>query len=180
MTYLYRTMRVPRDGWRNVIVRGERYGVWAGEVGFHNDEGAVMTIGDAEIDGALEVSDPIALAPTLRPADTTPPAEPGLYVHRWFEIAAAERPRFLELTAGAWPGMEAAHPGVRIIGLWAPSGDDTRLLLITRYVDHAQWERSRYYAADAPAAGAESRELFRERAGLTRRTIARFTRLVSA
>lgn len=179
IVYEYRTIRFRPGAWTATASR--RFGLWRGEVGFYNDEGAVLTGADAIVGGqGLIVTSLERLEATLRPVDPTPPTEDGLYVHRWFEVRVEDVPRFLELSGLAWPGMEAAHPGVRIIGLWRSIYRPDHLLLITRYADLAQWERSRYYNPNAPAEGAESRERFRERARLTQRTIARFTRLVSA
>lgn len=206
----YSTIRVERGGWRRVPETiyselgkklaeggGAVYGVWAGEVGFYSDEGAIMTalnrgvdhddfasapMGAEEIDGVLH-SQTQRLVATVRPADSSLPSEDGLYVHRWFEIDASDWEEFLDLSNTAWPSMEAAFPGVRIVGFWKslqPEADEARILLITRYEDLAQWEKSRYYGGEPVKEAKEAFDRFARRARLTKRSIARFTRLVRA
>lgn len=203
----YSTIRIERGGWRRVpeaIYRelgdklaeegGIVYGVWAGEVGFYSDEGAIMTalnrevedddfasapMGAEEIDGVLH-SQTHRLVATVRPTDSTPPTHEGLYVHRWFHIDASDWDEFLDLSNTAWPSMEAAFPGVRIIGFWKslePDHDEEKILLITRYEGLDQWERSRYYRGEPVKEAKEAFDRFARRARLTKRTVARFTRL---
>ena len=106
---------------------------------------------------------------TLRPAPGARlPEDPGLYSHRWFDVADADVARFLELSGGAWDNFESAH-GSQVIGLWrsraAPAPGVTRLRLTAWYEDMAAWERSRWFNKPAGAEIANAR--FAERAALT-------------
>jgi hypothetical protein len=118
------------------------------------------------------------LTPTVRPA--APDARPetgGIYVHRWFVIAAADEAEFVRLSGEAWPAFEGQFDA-RIFGLFraAPSqaeaaAGEASLLLITRYGDHGVWEASRDPTTDAM-------QIFARRQALTRRTQAASTLLV--
>jgi hypothetical protein len=181
--YDYRTLRTERGAWPKVTdaagaIEG-LFGVWRGEIGWHTDEGALMSFGDADfsvVPGVLE-STVQRLEATVRPVDPTPPDQDGIYAHRWFEVAPDDVDKFIELSVAAWPEFEDAYEGTRIIGLWrsVDAAEPARLLLITRYASLATWENSRPYTPGPAAAGA--REKFLRRAELTRRTIVRITRL---
>lgn len=177
MTYHYRTVRIERGAWPRVAAAlPGTYGIWRGEIGWHNDEGAIMSTQPLpeDIDGVTHASD-VPLEATVRPTTEAPPRQDGIYAHRWFEFDPADWDEFLELSEGAWPDFEATF-GVRIVGLWRSADAPDRALLITRYPSLAVWESSRPYA---PGPGAEeARKRFVRRAELTRRTIVRVTRLV--
>ncbi len=205
MRYEYRTIRVERGAWREVIsaVHGELaeeitkaggilFGLWRGEIGWYSDQGVLMTAWPNEktstegLDTVPHVEYSLVndLEPTVRPKDSVAPSEDGVYAHRWFEVAAENTDEFVALSDEAWPGMEAAFPGVRIVGLWrllgVPHQAPVRLLLLTRYPTLEAWEQSRpYNPALAPEAH-EAREKFMRRAELTLRTIVRIGRLTSA
>lgn len=177
----YRIVRLGPDGpdaLRELLALSRGlYAVFRGEVGHWDDEAIVMTVGATTPEGE------VSLVPTARPLDRTPPSDDGLYVHRWFHVDPADVEEFVELSAQAWPTFEDVFDGVRILGLWRqvrPETAEARLLLVTRYTDLAQWETSRF-SAPRPAEGADDAfERFRRRRALTRRTIARFTRLVTS
>lgn len=115
------------------------------------------------------------LVPTVRPLTTTPPARPGIYVHRFFEVRATDIERFVALSDEAWNTFEntadyAAEPQ----GLFRERDhpeDGGMMLLVTWYDRLESWERSR---APAPEAAAN----FRARAALTKRSVAFATRLI--
>jgi hypothetical protein len=167
---------------------GSIFGLWRGEIGWHTDEGALMTAWPSgefghptleEIPGVAESSAERVDA-TVRPLDPTPPTESGIYAHRWFEIASDDWPEFVELSQGAWPDFEAAF-AARIVGFWRSvdsAAGQARVLLVTRYPSLASWERSRPYSADPVEGVQEARRKFLRRAELTKRTIVRISRLV--
>ena len=202
--YEYRTIRIERGAWRKLaeIARAELgetvgrsggsiYGIWRGEIGWYTDEGVVMTAWPAHTEPDHHATDGIPsvvdssierLVATVRPTSPEPPADDGIYAHRWFDTTEEHWPEFVDLSQAAWPDFEGGFPGVRIYGLWR-SLDATpplvRALLITRYPTLAVWERSRPYEAERVPGVDEARRRFVRRAELTDRTIVRVTRLVS-
>jgi hypothetical protein len=170
---------------------GSLFGLWRGEIGFHNDEGVVMTAWPARsepghaatdgIPGVLESSVERVEA-TVRPLEPEPPTDHGIYAHRWFETTEQHWPEFIDLSQAAWPDFEGAFPGVQIVGLWRSldcSEPLVRVLLITRYPTLGVWERSRPYEAERVPGIDEARRRFLRRAELTDRTIVRIARLIS-
>jgi len=118
------------------------------------------------------------LTETLRPADDAVPRPGGIYVHRWFEVGAADADAFIDLSGQGWRRFEAQFD-TQIFGLFraAPSDADgaaglQRLLLLTRYADHGVWEASRDPTSEAM-------QIFARRQQLTRRTWAASTLLVT-
>ena len=161
-------------------VAAEVVGQFAPQMGWANNQAAVLLRGD---DGALEAPGLITavtaerLTPTLRPADDAVPQPGGVYVHRWFEVDAANADEFIHLSGQGWQRFEAQFD-TRIFGLFrvAPSSTDRdtglqRLLLITRYADHGVWEASRDPTSEAM-------QIFARRQQLTRRSWAASTLLV--
>jgi hypothetical protein len=200
--YEYRSIRIERAAWRKVAeaVHGECaealqraggsvFGLWRGEIGFHNDEGVVISAwprGEPDLDatdglpGVLE-SNVDSLVATVRPTSTEPPTDDGVYAHRWFETTEENWTEFVELSQAAWPDFEGAFPGTRIVGLWRSHLTPppvVRALLITRYPTLAVWERSRPYEAERVPGVDEARRKFMRRAELTDRTIVRVARLM--
>jgi hypothetical protein len=112
------------------------------------------------------------LTPTLRPRTGEALRPGGIYVHRWFDVAAASLGEFIALSGEAWPDFESRFDA-NIFGLFeaaAAAGaqaevqsGERRLLLITRYASHGVWEASR----DPSTAAMRT---FARRAALTRRT----------
>jgi hypothetical protein len=159
-------------------------GVFRGEIGWHNDEGAVMTAWPEGLTDWVELDRgdgeffARAMEPTMRPERPEPLTEDGVYAHRWFQVARSDQDEFLELSAGAWPDFEGAHEGTRVIGLWRRADESEWLLLITRYPSLAMWEQSRPYNPDPSPGTDAARARFGRRAELTKRTIVRLSRLV--
>ena len=164
---------------------GEVVGQWAPQLGWANDEAAVLVRwggarGDlgviATIEGVTAAQiDP--LAPTIRPSDADRPAAGGIYVHRWFEIETGAEDEFVHLSSQGWAHFETLFDA-KIFGLFRadPSPSDrasgsSRLLLITRYGDHGVWEDSRDPSTEAM-------QIFMRRQQLTRRSWAASTRLL--
>lgn len=197
--YEYRTIQIERGAWKKVAehlhgdVAGELersgatiFGLWRGEIGFHNDEGIVMSAWATRAHGETEIPSVLSssvehLVATVRPTDPSPPTDDGIYAHRWFETTEDNWTEFCELSNAAWPYFEGAFPGTRIVGLWksldAPV-PTVRALLITRYPTLAVWERSRPFEAERVPGVDEARRRFMRRAELTQRTIVRITRLI--
>ena len=118
-----------------------------------------------------------ALSPTLRPADDTPPAPGGVYVHNWFTIDGEAVDAFVRLSGEAWPDFEGRFE-TTIFGLFlaAESQADRaegarRLLLMTRYRDLGEWQASR-----DPSSAAM--QVFARRRQLTRVSLARACQLI--
>jgi hypothetical protein len=201
--YEYRSIRIERAAWRKVAeaahgectesierAGGSLFGLWRGEIGFHNDDGILMTAWPAHsdpdhsaTDGIPSVTDSTVerMVATIRPTTVEPPMDDGPYAHRWFETTEEHWAEFIELSSAAWPDFEGAFPGTRIVGLWRSL--DTapplvRVLLITRYPTLAVWERSRPYEAERVPGVDEARRKFMRRAELTERTIVRMARLM--
>jgi hypothetical protein len=162
-------------------VPAEVVGQFAPQLGWANNEAAVLLRG---ADGALAAPGLIAsvtvehLNPTLRPSDGAVPQPGGIYVHRWFEVGAADADEFIDLSGQGWRRFEAQFD-TQIFGLFraSPSVADQdsslrRLLLITRYADHGVWEASRDPTSEAM-------QIFARRQQLTRRSWAASTLLVS-
>jgi hypothetical protein len=206
--YEYRTVRIERAGWprfsrslfgtcsdQTIRSGGSVSALFAGVIGLAADEGVLMRAWpDREalannaartltVEGLVE-SRVVVLEPTVRPIGTATPTEPGVYAHRWFWVRDEDQDEFIRLSEeGVWPFFEA--DGCEIIGLWREiaRGAPVGLLLITRYVSVAHWERTRTQAPEPPA-GADARlyelarQAVRRRAELTQRSIVRLTRLV--
>ena len=158
-------------------------GQFAPQLGWANNEAAVLLRG-GEAANAMQAPRLIAsvrvdrLTPTLRPTSDAAPKLGGIYVHRWFEVDAGAADEFVELSGQGWQRFEAQFD-TQIFGLFraAPSPTDAeagiqRLLLLTRYADHAVWEASRDPTSEAM-------QIFARRAQLTRRSWAASTLLVA-
>ncbi|MCG8548002.1 MAG: hypothetical protein MJE12_27710 [Alphaproteobacteria bacterium] len=146
------------DGPRRLgAANGALYGIWRSQIGRPRDELAVMTVwpdADAASEAedvllrdlpSVEAIESVAMTPTLRPQDATPPRRQGNFAFRWFETPAEHWDEFLELCEAAWPGFESSYDS-QVIGLWWCLGDDDALrrsLLLTRRPNLAMWERSK-------------------------------------
>lgn len=154
----------------------DRWGLFAPQIG--DDSEALVAVVPAP-GGWLGMSPPagatvesvVPLTATVRPTDTTPLADDGVFALRWFSIEPRDWPEFLALSEGAWPGFEAANPGVRIHGFFR--GGESDVLLVTRYPSLASWETSRNAPDDAGGAN------FRRRHELTKTTIVRTYRRIA-
>ena len=113
-----------------------------------------------------------SLAPTARPVDGARIRRGGIYVHRWFTIDGDGVDAFVDISARAWVGFEAAYD-VSIFGLFTAAVTDedraagqARLLLLTWYASHGVWETSREQTIDPDG-------LFTKRHEMTRTTVGR-------
>jgi hypothetical protein len=146
--------------------------VFAPLLGFASNQALVLTDGAAPPDAVLKAPGVVSaeghrLTPTLRPQDGAQPPAGGIYVHNWFTVDAIAFDEFVKLSGEAWPDFEARFEA-RIFGLFAaePSGDDRtqgarRLLLMTRYADLGEWQKSRDPTSEAMKVFARRRELTR-------------------
>jgi hypothetical protein len=159
--------------------RGELLGVFSPQIGWKSTTSAALIRWK---DGAPPrpayaqalraagfTAEPDRLTPTLRPGLPDGLSAGGVYVHRWFVIASTSLPEFLELSTSGWAHFERLYDA-RVFGLFTAEQTPTerergfvRLLLLTRYKDHAVWEASRDPSTEAMSA-------FLQRARLTRET----------
>ncbi len=201
-----RLIEVPAGSWPRVVPAitgpgasavaargGSLFGLFVAQIGLPSHQGLVLTAWsdtDALARGAGFAVDGVSgvrtvsserVEATVRPTEAVPRTEPGVYAHRWFEIADADWPEFLELSQAAWPEFEKSF-GVEVQGLFRSldaEAPDARVLLITRYPSLAVWERSRRPAGPGLEQEA-SFACFRRRARLTRSTVVVTTRLAGA
>ena len=174
MRFTAATLVLPRGG--HTAVRAElgavAWGVFVPQIGATSETIEVIVRGGLPALASATVDVSHDLVATVRPVDDAPLGDDGgVYAHRWFEIDPSDWDEFLALSEGAWPGFEAANPGVRIHGFFR-EGDD-RVLLVTRYPSLAGWETSRNGPDEAGGAN------FRRRHELTRSTIVRTYRLMA-
>jgi len=161
-------------------VGGEVLGLFTPQLGWHARQAALLvgwnadaTGREAEV-GALQRLGGVGkverhrLAATARPAGGDRPRPGGIYVHRWFVIAAADQAEVVALSVEGWRDFESRFD-TNIFGLFAAerTAADTaagvsRLLLITRYKDHGVWETSRDPSTDAMAAFMRRQKLTRD------------------
>jgi len=198
MTYVYAALTLARDPaparrLAEEITAHPREGArvlaqFAPQLGFGSNEAALMIASEHGVGRARGFLDNLpvvqgfeldALEPTTRPSVIAPPKTGGIYVHRWFVIEASAVEEFVALSNQAWPDFEGQFEA-NIYGLFVAKENSAdrdararRMLLLTRYKDHGEWERSRDPTSAAMAT-------FRRRAALTRATIARSSLLVEA
>jgi hypothetical protein len=151
---------------------GKAIAVFSPLLGFASNQALVLTDGSAPAEAVMRGHGVIsaerhALTPTIRPKDGATPLAGGIYVHNWFTIDAPAFDEFVKLSGDAWPDFEARFDA-RIFGLFAaqPSKDDLmegarRLLLMTRYADLGEWQKSRDPTTEAMKVFARRRELTR-------------------
>ena len=204
-SYAFRTVQIAPRQWPQVTRAvhttaaaamrrdgGQLWGLFTPLIGLRSDRGIVISAwpepaeASAPADAALRgIPEILAvsgedLQPTVRPKTAVPPRGPGIYSFRWFNLRAADWPELVELSSAAWETFEQAF-GAGILGLWlsrAVAGPAARGLLLTRYADHAAWDRSR---PDGPAPGdPESARRFLRRRELVESTICMTTKLVEA
>lgn len=172
--FVYCRLRVPRGGLaelrKELAVRAaEHWALFAAQIGAFSDEAVLIGTGsDAPALTSATVLDVEPLRATVRPLGAEPLRDDAVYAHRWFTLALADWPEFLALSDGAWPGFEAANPGVHIEGFFRSEREPeekARVLLVTRYPSLAAWEQSRNASDEAGGAN------FRRRHALTETTI---------
>ncbi|MEO8538290.1 MAG: hypothetical protein ABI577_01025 [bacterium] len=169
---------IGNEGGRKWMLCNGLFGLWTNEV-------ILVTTWPREADAArllaphlpagatvVEARDVVA---TARPLTDEAPSKPGIYVHRLFGVDGKDVQRFVGLSAEAWNTFEntsdykAEPQGLFRMREHPESGG--QMLLVTWYDSLESWERSR-----TPAPEAEAN--FRQRAMLTKRSIAIATRLV--
>ena len=180
MIYNYYEVRVGRERNAQRALADQVYanggagvlGVFAPLLGYASNEALVLTDERASSDAVLKGSGVAAaewrrMSPTLRPHQGARPEPGGIYVHNWFTIDAESFDEFVQLSGAAWPDFEARFDA-RIYGLFAvePQAAETAagarlLLLMTRYADLGEWQKSRDPTSDAMHIFARRRELTR-------------------
>ncbi len=178
--YTYRRFRLRPQSWPKLLehVRAREpglFGLYSGQIGLGANEGVLIGVGPST-GAALDTCDAVvestseALVATVRPLEPLPPTLPGIYAHRWFELAEADWPEFLDLSLGAWPAFESEYDA-QVQGFWRSldvAPPRARVLLLTRYASLAEWERSRTPISDATH---EAGRRFRRRHELTLDTV---------
>jgi hypothetical protein len=160
------------------------WGVWQGLFGVASNE--LLLIGVSEhpevaapiaqaLPSGVEVVDRLGLKATARPRSVRPLTPEGLYVFRFFDVAAAHVDEIVALSREAWETFERTDRyAARPEGLFRPHGDGQdagRMLLLTWYDGFGSWQTSR---SPAP----EARRNFLRRHELTGGTVALATRLL--
>jgi hypothetical protein len=160
-----------------VALGGALYGVWSPLFGLASNQLVLMTSWDVPdgvipnvtealqaVEGIVRVDNHM-IVPTARPTTTTPPRQPGLYVHRWFRLAPHHVDEAVELSDTAWETFEQAFE-VEVIGFFRtiePQTELAELMLLNWYPNLAAWEASRNVAL-VP----EARTRFRRRFALSK------------
>jgi hypothetical protein len=90
-----------------------------------------------------ETCDTRRLLPTIRPLPGDMLTTGGIYVHRWMDVRATDVDEFIALRREAW--SDRWNFDARAFGLFKEKTDQPvqRMLLLTRYGSHADWEASR-------------------------------------
>jgi hypothetical protein len=178
---------------------GRLFGLFVPQLGWSAKEVALLIErgNDGAADDALlenlaalpqvEACDTRRLLPTIRPlpGDTL---TPGMYVHRWQDVRATDVDEFITLAGEAWSAPDQGSFDWRAFGLFREKTDQPvqRLLLLTHYGSHADWETSRvatpsrsvreWEAAGRPAAA--TRQALTKRQALTLDSVPASTLLV--
>jgi hypothetical protein len=165
-----------------------RWGIWSGLFGIASNELVLMTSADAAVRHYALLNERIAAAPctiveqhllrpTVRPTDREPPARPGLYVFRFFDVNNADVDEIAKLSLEAWTTFETTDAyRAQPQGLFCQNDrTDARgiMLLCTWYDGLESWQTSR---SPPPEAAGN----FRRRHQLTFSTIAYAADLVPA
>jgi hypothetical protein len=180
LDYIYYDLRLGRERTAQKALADHVHGnlgrtaaaVFAPLLGFASNQALVLTEAGAPV-GVMDKAPGVVLAerhwlsPTIRPKDGAAPPAGGIYVHNWFTVDASGFDEFVKLSGEAWPDFEARFD-TQIYGLFAAeaTGDDLhhearRLLLMTRYRDLAEWQKSRDPTTEAMKVFARRRELTR-------------------
>lgn len=162
------------------------WGVFAGHFGLDSRELLLMVthplrapdvrgIVQDGLPAGVRIEEAHDFLPTARPPDARPLSMPGLHVHRFFDIDAADVDQFVSLSVEAWETFETSdrfRSAPRALLRSHGAGDGrVQMLLVTWYDSFTSWEASRGF----PPAAAEN---FRRRAAITRATTAIATRLL--
>ncbi len=160
---------------------GTILGGFQGQLGFFSNEAIVLLrwptatrdrLRELDRAPAVVAVHPETLTPTVRPNDDAVLKSGGIYVHRWFTVDADNVADFVALSNRAWTTFEGSY-ATEIFGLFTAERtaqdvrDGTgRLLLLTYYASHGEWETSRDQTRVPNG-------LFVQRHALTRSTIGR-------
>lgn len=129
---------------------GEPLGLFSSQLGWAAGEMALLVRwgdrGRADLAGLAAVQSlrREALSPTLRPGDADTVRPGGIHVLRWFHVEAASAEEFVRLSGEGWSDFETRFDA-KVFGLFRAADAEglARFLLVTRYGDHGEWERSR-------------------------------------
>jgi len=185
MIYHYYELRLGRERGVQRVLADQVYstggpgilGVFTPLLGFASNEALVLTDDRASPDAVLKGSGVVAaerhrMSPTLRPHQEARPEPGGIYVHNWFNVDSEGFDEFLRLSGAAWPDFEGRFDA-KIYGLFAieptvseKADGSRRLLLMTRYRDLGEWQKSRDPTTEAM-------QIFLRRRELTRVSLAR-------
>jgi len=180
LIYNYYELRVGRERGAQRALADQVYGgggegilgVFAPLLGYATNEALVLTDERASSDAVLRGAGVAAaewrrMSPTLRPHQGARPEPGGVYVHNWFTIDAEGFDEFVQLSGAAWVDFEARFEA-KIYGLFAvePTASETaggmrQLLLMTRYTDLGEWQKSRDPTSEAMKSFLKRRELTR-------------------
>lgn len=179
MIYNYYELRAgrertaPRAAAEQVYTNGGEgvLGVFTALLGYASNEVLVLTDERANSDAVLRSGVMSAelhrMSPTLRPHQGARPEPGGIYVHNWFEIDGEGYDEFVQLSGAAWQDFEARFEA-KIYGLFAveptvseKAAGTRRLLLMTRYTDLGEWQKSRDPTSEAMTFFLRRRELTR-------------------
>ena len=185
---------VKRLGEAGTREAGRAAGLFTAQLGWPAAQVALLVERDGDALGIVDALTALAKAPEvvssasyeLRPTIRPRPADKlmagGIYVHRWFEVVAADFDEFVVLsTESLWPEFREGRVrrAREIFGLFELTSDwpdgapgSRHLLLVTRYGSHGVWEDSR----DPTTAAMQT---FARRAMLTLSTTAASTLLVA-
>jgi hypothetical protein len=180
LIYNYYELRVGRERGAQRALADQVYGgggegilgVFAPLLGYASNEALVLTDERASSDAVLRGAGVTAaewrrMSPTLRPHQGGRPEPGGVYVHNWFTIDGEAFDEFVQLSGAAWVDFEARFEA-KIYGLFAVepteserAGGTRQLLLMTRYTDLAEWQKSRDPTSKAMESFLKRRELTR-------------------
>ena len=192
--FLFAHLRAAAGGWQALNERmnalladwpaARRVGSFMGLFGIGNHELFVLLSLPPGPDGATGLRErlpadvgllsAVPMRATVRPAHDAPLTRAGLYVFRFFDVAAGDVDEVVSLSNTAWKTFEddsryASEP----MGLFRPAdeaADRGPMLLLTWYDSFNSWELSRSPHPDATAN-------FNRRRALSRSVIAYATRL---
>ena len=93
------------------VIANGLFGLWTNELILVNawpNDGAASSAVAANLPPGASIVQQYEFVATARPATDEPPTRPGLYVHRLFEVHAADVERFVELSREAWTTFEGS------------------------------------------------------------------------
>jgi hypothetical protein len=129
---------------------GEPLGLFSSQLGWPASELALLVRwaerGRADLSGlaAVDRVEREALTSTIRPAAGDALRRGGIHVLRWFHVVEDAADEFVKLSGEGWADFETRFDA-KVFGLFRAADDAglARFLLVTRYADHGEWERSR-------------------------------------